>query len=71
MAKFELNSNLRNVIRKFLEEVDLTDIDEKFKEKLESYDDDDSEDYIEFEDIKKLQLLNNKHSKPRFDPSFS
>jgi transposase len=58
MAKFELNIKIKKIIENFL---NFSNVDQDFKEKLENLIIRE-EDYIEFEDIKKIQLINNKQN---------
>jgi hypothetical protein len=58
MAKFELNEKIKKIIENFL---NYSNVDQDFKEKLENLIHRE-EDYIEFEDIKKIQLINNKQN---------
>jgi transposase len=58
MAKFELNIKIKKIIENFL---NFSNVEQDFKEKLENLIIRE-EDYIEFEDIKKIQLINNKQN---------
>ena len=57
MAKFELNFKIKQIIENFLNDSSSL-IDDDFKEKLKNVIDGD---YIEFEDLKRIQLINNKN----------
>ena len=57
MAKFELNFKIKQIIENFLNDSSSL-IDDDFKEKLKNVIDGD---YIEFEDLKRIQLVNNKN----------
>ena len=56
MVKLELGLNLKNKLQKCLNEADFNDIE--FKQKLEDLIESD-ENYIEFDDLKKLKTLFN------------